>query len=150
MIHGSPSDSEATTHSTFVIKGFHGGAATAPPEAILKPSLYPGSCWPMAGQSGQVTLRLPYPVKIKAITVDHAPSLLFEDQTKRQSAPKHVRVFGFPPCWTKKVAEGPKSQYADDYLDDNDDDAEYYRGVCEDGLGEPYTSFFVEKHDCWF
>lgn len=87
----------------------------------------------MAGQSGQVTLRLPYPVQVTALTLDHAPSLLFEDQTKRQSAPKNVRVFGFPPCWTKKV-DGKQSPYLDNYLDEDDEDAEYYRGICEDGL----------------
>lgn len=117
-------------------------AKTAPPEAILKPNIFPGSCWPMEGQSGQVTLRLPYPVKVKAVTLDHASALLFEDgKNGRNSAPKRVRVFGYPPCWTKKGGElasrsggVKKSDYLDDYGNDNDDDGDYVRGICENGL----------------
>jgi SUN domain-containing protein 1/2 len=125
-------------------QGMYGRATTAPPEAILKPSLYPGSCWPMAGDKGQVTLRLPYPVKVKAVTLDHAPSLLFEDPTKRESAPKQVRVFGFPPCWTKK---GTKDVKKSDYLDEDDeDDSDYYRGICDDGLDFDVTKPVV-LHD---
>ena len=117
-------------------KGLNRLAATAPPEAILTPHLYPGACWPMAGSTGQVTLRLHYPVKVRAVTLDHAPASLFADVEQRKSAPRKVRVFGYPPCWTKKAAA------ESDYLKDdafqssgpNDYDVEYLRGVCADGL----------------
>jgi len=87
----------------------------------------------MAGQSGQVTLRLPYPVKVKAVTLDHASALLFENKKDgRNSAPKHVRVFGYPPCWVKK--EEDSSVKKSDYLDEDDDEEQYVRGICDDGL----------------
>ncbi|CAB9515151.1 SUN domain-containing protein 3 [Seminavis robusta] len=116
--------------------GFHKMAATAPPEAILTPHLYPGSCWPMAGSSGQVTLRLQNPVKVRAVTMDHAPELLFEDPFERKSAPKTVRVFGFPPCWVKQAGQSDyiKDDYLDEGNDSDEDDADYVRGLCPDGL----------------
>lgn len=90
----------------------------------------------MAGTSGQVTLRLRYPVKVRAVTLDHAAASLFGDQEQRKSAPKKVRVFGYPPCWTKKAAVA--SDYLKDALDQgsdsDEDDVEYIRGVCADGL----------------
>lgn len=67
----------------------------APPETILDPTTVPGSCWPMDGKSGHVTIRLPYPVKVDAVSIDHASSLLLAD---RWSAPMNIRIFGFPVC----------------------------------------------------
>eukprot|EP00957_Ditylum_brightwellii_P012300 929540-Ditylum_brightwellii.AAC.1 len=49
------------------------GAATNPPESVLNPNTRLGSCWPMSGRSGQITLRLPYAVKVDAMTIDHIP-----------------------------------------------------------------------------
>jgi len=111
-------------------------AATAPPEAILQPSIQPGSCWPMKGKHGYVTLRLPYPVKVKAISIDHASKLLFDNKYERTSAPKDIRVFGYSPCWNKKeTSHGDDSVHESDYLDeDGDSNNEYVKGVCEDGL----------------
>lgn len=48
----------------------------------------------MQGHTGQVTIRLPHPVKLKALTIDHASSLLVDVS----SAPKTVRVIAYPPC----------------------------------------------------
>ena len=92
----------------------------------------------MDGQSGHVTLRLPYPVKVKAVTIDHASKLLFDKDEQRTSAPKDIRVFGYKPCWKEKVAGSAggvdQSDYLDDYGSNNDNDFEYVRGVCDDGL----------------
>lgn len=139
--------------------GMTGRAKTAPPEAILQPSIQPGSCWPMEGQSGHVTLRMPYPVKVKAITIDHASKLLLNGENQRNSAPKDIRVFGYPPCMVRKTAGGTgaatvdsvkSSDYLDEYGDDdNDDDGEFVRGVCKDGLDFDIASPIV-LHDFEF
>ena len=71
-------------------------AETVSPEAILTAPTHPGSCWPMKGSNGQVTIRLPYPVNVKAVTIDHASSLLLGE--RMGSAPKAIRVIAYPPC----------------------------------------------------
>ena len=70
----------------------------APPSAILQGATFPGSCWPMAGRSGRVTLQLPYPVKVSAVSIDHISPLLVTEETSRRSAPKTLRVYGYPAC----------------------------------------------------
>jgi len=70
----------------------------ASPEQILFANTNPGSCWPMAGRHGQVTIRLPYPVEVDAITIDHVSSLLISPDGSRDSAPKNIRIMGYPPC----------------------------------------------------
>jgi len=74
------------------------GSSTLPPEAIFDPSTIPGSCWPMRGSSGHVTMRLPYPVKVSAVTVDHASPLLLNNTLDVSSAPRKIRLIGYPPC----------------------------------------------------
>ena len=51
----------------------------------------------MDGSTGQITIRLPYPVKVGAITVDHVSSLLVSEGS-RDSAPKRIRIVGYPSC----------------------------------------------------
>jgi hypothetical protein len=51
----------------------------------------------MDGTSGRVTLRLAYPVALEAISVDHVSALLVPAEA-RTSAPKKIRVIGYPPC----------------------------------------------------
>lgn len=73
--------------------------ASAPPETILHPNVLPGSCWPMQGRRGKVMVSLPYPVQVTAITLDHVSHHLLMDKEKQlKSAPKNVRIFGYPPC----------------------------------------------------
>ena len=72
--------------------------ATVPPEIILDGSIIPGACWPMSGSRGHVTIRLPYPVKVSAVTIDHASSLLLDASSEVSSAPRKIRVIGYPPC----------------------------------------------------
>jgi len=72
--------------------------APASPEQIFFADTNPGSCWPMAGRHGHVTIRLPYPVDVDAITIDHVSSLLIPPGGSRDSAPKKIRVMGYPPC----------------------------------------------------
>ena len=59
--------------------------------------MLPGSCWPMAGSTGQLTLKLDHPVTIKAVSVDHV-SWEIVPEGKHTSAPKRIIVFGYPPC----------------------------------------------------
>mmetsp|Transcript_36485 Transcript_36485/g.55802 ORF Transcript_36485/g.55802 Transcript_36485/m.55802 type:complete len:208 (-) Transcript_36485:33-656(-) len=53
----------------------------------------------MSGRSGQITLRLPYAVKVDAMTIDHIPiSLTSAIGDANTSAPRFVRMIGYPPC----------------------------------------------------
>ena len=101
----------------------------------------------MEGQSGHVTLRLPYPVKVKAVTIDHASKLLFDENNQRTSAPKDIRVFGFKPCLTKKAGSANGVEQSD-YLDDYGS-AEFVPGLCENGLDFDVDSPIV-LHDFMF
>lgn len=51
----------------------------------------------MDGASGRVTLRLAYPVALDAVSVDHVSAMLVPAEA-RTSAPKKIRVIGYPPC----------------------------------------------------
>ena len=51
----------------------------------------------MDGSSGQVTFRLPYPVYIDSVTLDHVFSEIIPDEMY-QSAPKKIEVIGYPAC----------------------------------------------------
>jgi SUN domain-containing protein 1/2 len=72
-------------------------ASTAPPDTIIKKNTLPGSCWPMSGNSGQITLRLAYPLIVSSVTLEHVSSLLVP-KGERNSAPKKVRIIGYPSC----------------------------------------------------
>jgi SUN domain-containing protein 1/2 len=77
-------------------------AETVPPEAILTANTLPGSCWAMNGSKGQVTIRLSYPVHVKAVTVDHTSALLADVQ----SAPRTMRIIAYPPCNNSDCNDG--------------------------------------------
>jgi Sad1 / UNC-like C-terminal len=79
--------------------------APPPPETVLYPDTYPGSCWPMAGTKGHLTIELPYPILVESVTIDHASPLLFlangdgnERLSSRASAPRGMTLFGYLPC----------------------------------------------------
>jgi len=79
-------------HSLGVLSG-----DLAPPEAMIHKKTLPGSCWPMEGQIGKVTLKLSYPVVIESVSIDHiSPDIIPEG--KSDSAPKHIKIVGYPPC----------------------------------------------------
>jgi len=70
-----------------------------PPEEVLSPDTNLGSCWAMNGRSGQITIRLGQPVKVTSVTLDHVSPLLEPaGREKGLSAPRYVRVVGYPPC----------------------------------------------------
>ena len=73
------------------------GAKTAPPETILEKKTVPGACWPMKGSTGQITVRLPYPVYIDSVTLDHVLHEIIPDDMYK-SAPKKIDVVGYPAC----------------------------------------------------
>jgi SUN domain-containing protein 1/2 len=74
-------------------------ASTAPPETVLHPNTLPGACWPMDSAAGNVTVRLPYPVHVRAITIDHASkSLLVDADEQLKGAPRHCKLYGYAPC----------------------------------------------------
>ena len=52
----------------------------------------------MDGNHGQVTIRLPYPVRIDSFTIDHVSSLIVNPTNGHETAPKTIRVTGYPPC----------------------------------------------------
>jgi hypothetical protein len=51
----------------------------------------------MEGRNGQVTIRLPYPVKVDTFSVDHV-SYDIVPAHMEMTAPKRMRVIGYPPC----------------------------------------------------
>lgn len=69
----------------------------APPEAILQKNTLPGSCWPMEGKNGQVVMKLAYPIVVESISIDHV-SRDIVPEGKNNSAPKHIKIIGYPPC----------------------------------------------------
>jgi len=77
------------------------GKHTAPPETILDSVTTIGSCWPMAGTSGQVTIRLPYPISVTSVSLHHV-SLKVTSALNRDgrgnAAPRDFAVVGYPPC----------------------------------------------------
>lgn len=73
------------------------GAKTAPPETILQSNTNPGACWSMDGTRGRITLRLAYPVQVTSISLEHVSHLLVPEGNTN-SAPKKVRVIGYPTC----------------------------------------------------
>lgn len=51
----------------------------------------------MHGTTGQVTIRLPYPIKVESFTLDHISwNIVPEDAYK--SAPKKIKVIAYPVC----------------------------------------------------
>jgi hypothetical protein len=97
-------------------------ADTAPPETILQPSRYPGRCWPAANiqthsehhsssssSIAYVTIQLPYPIRVEGFTIDHVSPLLLDDpEMQLRSAPKKIRVYGYPAS-AKKHPTGTKN-----------------------------------------
>jgi hypothetical protein len=74
-------------------------APAASRQTILHADTRPGSCWPLAGDSGFITFRLPYAVKVGAISLDHASGLLLmSDRSQLASAPKSIKIYGYPRC----------------------------------------------------
>ena len=69
----------------------------APPEAVLQKNTLPGSCWPMEGSIGQITLKLAYPVVVESVSIDHISSNIIREG-KYNSAPKHLKIIGYPAC----------------------------------------------------
>eukprot|EP00536_Pseudo-nitzschia_multiseries_P002309 jgi/Psemu1/183095/e_gw1.30.95.1 len=69
----------------------------APPEAIVEKNTLPGSCWPMKGSSGQVVLKLTTPIVVESVSIDHVSRTIIPEG-KQNSAPKHAKITGYPPC----------------------------------------------------
>ncbi len=65
----------------------------------LQPSLYPGNCWAMEGQSGHATIKLREEVVVTGVTIDHIPQELSPNGTL-DTAPKDftVKVCEFQGC----------------------------------------------------
>jgi len=69
----------------------------APPESMIQKNTLPGSCWPIKGSNGEVTLKLAYPIVVDSVSVDHVSSNIVKDRNI-DSAPKRMKVVGYPPC----------------------------------------------------
>lgn len=66
-------------------------ATTQPPEEVIEPDTNVGSCWPMQGNHGYVTVRLVAPIVPSSFTIDHPARDVLLDWT---SAPKLCQVLG--------------------------------------------------------
>ena len=61
------------------------------PEDVLSPDMTLGSCWPMKGSSGMITIKLNGLVSVTAVSIDHIPK---NEALNINSAPKDFRVLG--------------------------------------------------------
>jgi SUN domain-containing protein 1/2 len=117
------------------------GAKSAPPEAILEKKALPGACWPMEGSRGHVTIRLPYPIKVETFSLDHVSDDIVP-YDKHESAPKKIRVFGYPPC--------PEEEKRCRALGFDDDDPMEIAQINYDADGpsvQTFNSVFVPTND---
>ncbi len=69
--------------------------------------MHPGSCWPMKGTKGFVTLRLAEPIMFESITIEHQS---MAKVTGSETAPRHFEIVGYPPSssdsWGFDPAQG--------------------------------------------
>lgn len=74
------------------------------PELVLSQSaLHAGSCWPMKGKTGRITIQFPFPIHVTNITLEHlSPDLeklvLTNKERHGSSAPRFLQWIGYPPC----------------------------------------------------
>lgn len=79
-------------------------SAILAPELVLSQSaLHAGSCWPMKGKSGRITIQFPFPIHVTSITLEHlSPDLeklvLTNQERHGSSAPRFLQWIGYPPC----------------------------------------------------
>ena len=78
-------------------------AISAPERVLSNSALHAGSCWPMKGKSGKITIKFPFPIHVTNITLEHlSPDLekLVLSTKKRHgsSAPRFLQWIGYPPC----------------------------------------------------
>ncbi|XP_060044992.1 sperm-associated antigen 4 protein isoform X2 [Erinaceus europaeus] len=64
-----------------------------PPTVILEPDVFPGNCWAFEGDQGQVVIRLPGPVQLSDITLQHPPASVAHVR-EANSAPRDFTVYG--------------------------------------------------------
>ena len=60
-----------------------------PPETAISPTKSLGECWAFGGTTGSLTIKLPVPVKVTAVTIDHVSPSVAHDI---RSAPKDFIV----------------------------------------------------------
>ena len=86
--------------SDFASRWSFSKATVNPPETVLHPLVLPGSCWPLRGRNGFLTIALPYSISLSAISIDHVNQVLLLNGDI-SSAPKKINVIGYPPCTDK-------------------------------------------------
>jgi hypothetical protein len=62
------------------------------PQVVLDPDMTIGSCFAFEGTQGSVSVRLPQPIAVNAVTVDHVSPLVAQNLG---SAPRGFRVVAF-------------------------------------------------------
>eukprot|EP00977_Amphora_coffeiformis_P013563 scaffold3586_cov164-Amphora_coffeaeformis.AAC.14 len=117
-----------------------GSHTTAPPETVLQGATWPGACWPMEGDSGEITIALPYPIHPTAVSIDHVSRLLLTgDDEERDTAPKTMRVWGYAPCEDGDDCQGLEYDEEDVY--------DLFRGrtIAYDLNGASVQTFWLPK-----
>ncbi|GBE89669.1 hypothetical protein SCP_1603330 [Sparassis crispa] len=67
------------------------GVVPQPPAVLLSESVEPGKCWPMAGSSGYIGIKLSYTIFVTNVTVDHVPTTSLRDV---RTAPRSLLLWG--------------------------------------------------------
>jgi len=75
----------------------------SPVEAVIQRDTSLGACWPMAGSSGFVTVKLAQRVLVDSISLEHVSSSIAHNQ---ESAPRDVRFWGYPTSGAKATFMG--------------------------------------------
>lgn len=78
-------------------------AIPAPELVLSNTALHAGSCWPIKGKSGKITLQFSSPIHVTNITVEHISpdleQLVLSDRKRHgSSAPRFFQWIGYPPC----------------------------------------------------
>lgn len=72
------------------------GSSVIDSTVILAPPVL-GSCWPMQGIKGQVTIRFSEPIDIHSVVINHAAPLN-GGASNHSSAIRYFKLVGYPPC----------------------------------------------------
>ena len=68
------------------------GAPSEPPSSVIQPNVNRGKCWPMAGTSGSIGIRVSSPIIPTLFHLEHISKLAATDLL---SAPKEISIWGY-------------------------------------------------------
>ena len=95
----------------------------AKPEDAIDISMTPGSCWPMKGSSGQLTIKFSHAIILEEILLSHISYKITPDYS---TAPKNLKIYG--------IVDSSRP-----------DDVEYLADITYSSFSKPTQRFQVPK-----